>query len=185
MSGLRSVGTERPSFTWLLGPSGPGSPTPENDSYVQACEPARRRRMPPANRRTKLDEAGDETERRRGSCDRLESARRGSVTSKSRRTPTTTRSASSLGRPEPLPGLGACEASPVQMLGVHSRLGLHGRPTRNDRELDDVAGSRRARRSRRATAGADRLLAAEPPTVTSKRGLRKPSCRRPRPSSTP
>ena len=41
ISGLRSVGTERPSLLSFWDRQGPGSPTPENDAYAQAMRPSR------------------------------------------------------------------------------------------------------------------------------------------------
>jgi hypothetical protein len=50
ISGLRSVGTERPSLLSFWDRQRAGSPTPDNDAYVQAMRPSRARTEAIANR---------------------------------------------------------------------------------------------------------------------------------------
>src|SRR3984885_7163361 len=60
ISGLRSVGTERPSLLSFWDRQGPGSPTPENDAYAQAMRPSRARAEAIAKRRGSPEVDGDD-----------------------------------------------------------------------------------------------------------------------------
>ena len=64
ISGLRSVGTERPSLLSFWDRQGPGSPTPENDSYAQAMRPSRARAEAIAKRDDAAAVDGDQRSRR-------------------------------------------------------------------------------------------------------------------------
>ena len=114
ISGLRSVGTERPSLLGLWDRPA-GSPTPENDSYVlsmragqaRAAELAERKDEPASSQLA--DQAGDK-DKLAVRPESAQSRRRNDPKSAAADDDNTIRV--SLGRPEPLPGVALALAPP-------------------------------------------------------------------------
>jgi Protein of unknown function (DUF1571) len=107
ISGLRSVGTERPSLLGFWDRQGPGSPAPENDAYAQAMRGGPVRGEAIADR---SDPSGSgRNDQSTGRADEIaESNEPTSPTSTTARTSPKVADESirvALGRPEPLPGL--------------------------------------------------------------------------------
>jgi Protein of unknown function (DUF1571) len=103
ISGLRSVGTERPSLLSFWDRQGPGSPTPENDAYAKAMRPSRARAEAIAKQGDAPAVDGDDVSTNRD----MEIAATAEPARRSQR-PGATNSADpsvrvSLGAPEPLP----------------------------------------------------------------------------------
>jgi hypothetical protein len=110
MTGLRSVGPERPSFLGFWDRSGQGSPKPEDDSYVLSMRAGQAR----AGALAKGDDVDQSAAGRKVDPDRsgqklvsaADSARTGKHgVPKSQAVPDDKTIRVSLGRPEPLPGL--------------------------------------------------------------------------------
>jgi hypothetical protein len=112
ISGLRSVGTERPSLLSFWDHQGPGSPTPDNDAYAQAMRPSRARAEAIAKRSDSPAVDGEEGSTTRDGIELAEAAE----PIRSSQRPNATNSADpsvrvSLGAPEPLPGVALADSA--------------------------------------------------------------------------
>jgi hypothetical protein len=118
MTGLRSVGTERPSLLGLWDRNARGTPTPENDSYVlnmragqaRADALAKRDELSADGQGGSLGAAGDQV------ADAADDGR--PQQDKGPRRPAVPDEKTirvSLGRPEPLPGLAGPEKAPAEL----------------------------------------------------------------------
>jgi Protein of unknown function (DUF1571) len=126
LSGLRSVGAERPSLlNFWERPA--GTPTPENDSYVQSMRAGEARSAEIASH--KDDSNSGSVDGKEDGEDKLADGS-DTVAPRRRRAPKTSAGADddtvrvSLGRPEPLPGVGLAVASsgkPASTAGTNSQ----------------------------------------------------------------
>lgn len=111
ISGLRSVGTERPSLLSFWDRQGPGSPTPDNDAYAQAMRPSRAGALANAKQSDSPADDGEE-----GSTTRdIELAGAAEPVAKPKRAGASNSADPSvrvsLGAPEPLPGVALTDAA--------------------------------------------------------------------------
>jgi hypothetical protein len=139
MSGLRSVGTERPSLLGLWDRPA-GSPTPDNDSYVlsmragqaRAADLARRNDEPASGQMDDRPDSGDML------AEGIESARsRGRNAPKAAAGPDENTIRVSLGRPEPLPGVALALAPPGRQLS--SATGPQWKADKSESPAENVA----------------------------------------------
>ncbi len=146
ISGLRSIGTERPSLLGLWDRPA-GSPTPDNDSYVQsmragqarAANLAKRKDEPASDQMNAQIDSGDTLADGR---DRARSPLRNAPTGAAGPDDNTIRV--SLGRPEPLPGVALALAPPGRQ--VSAGTGPQWQADKSESPAANVADvSRRAR----------------------------------------
>jgi hypothetical protein len=122
ISGLRSVGTERPSFLGLWDRSGPGSPTPENDAYAQNMRSQSRpdaiaQESDPSRTRRADDQSGQ----RNQLADTAKPAQSGAGPDPTKPAGRDETVSVSLGRPEPLPGLARAGQAPERLASLGSK----------------------------------------------------------------
>jgi len=142
MGGLRSIGFDPASFLGFRNRSGPGSPAPENDFYVQAMNAPRGGSADTAKPADKLSGQRDD-ERAQADppvrdVDETDGALASGRSSTSNQPDDEGTIRVSLGRPEPLPGVVRAEAPPENLASTAGS--TPWRPESTNRDVDAVPG---------------------------------------------
>jgi Protein of unknown function (DUF1571) len=136
ISGLRSVGTERPSLLSFWDHQRPGSPTPENDAYVQAMRPSRARAEAIAKQNDAAaidgdDDSGEKDIELANDAEPARGSKRPRVTNS-----TDPSVRVSLGSPEPLPNVALADVDHGSQKLARSGRAPSWKPERTESSLD-------------------------------------------------